>query len=363
MEPEVSNAIHMIEPWATTALTALTNLGQIEHSVNPVFTMQEEAPEKWETTVTGPKAAGDLDPVVANADFIVGGMVGEIPRTGEKIAVTSRAGTTLTVRRGVGTTPAAAIVSGDRIAFIGEALEEGQDNLDPRVRGTGSHDGYCQLFERVMGVTDIAELAGYRGPNERTRVNTNGVMEFKKGQNRAIVHGEPAIESSGPANSLPVYYSAGLRYYCSLYNQVNLGPTLTLAGLQNGLMFGTAHTNANVVTALTSERMWALLSQMPDFKDTIRTSQDNDTLGAVCSHIRFPGGRANILIDNSLVGQYWDTEFLVFQWSNFVLKEFQPLSAQEVDVQGASRSEWQYLRRVGLGCRQPIACSRLYLSR
>jgi hypothetical protein len=142
----------------------------------------------------------------------------KVPRTGEEMLVSSIATDTLTVVRGYGTTAATALVSGDELMIIGNALSEGSAAVASRTVKTSSRTNYLQFFSRTTGLTEIRSNTEEWGENEEDRQIKEARYEIMRDIEGAHLFGEPLadIQGSSPIDGSLVYTrykTGGLKYW------------------------------------------------------------------------------------------------------------------------------------------------------
>lgn len=358
LRPEIESRIEQMETDAAPTLTALTKVGAVKKVGAPEGKTQEEWPLRYDGVATAASAVGDTTIDVDDASFVIPGHIILNPATGEQMRVTSVTNNELTVVRSIGATPEAAIAAGDRLIYTSIATEEGQDAVQARMRMTDERTWYAQKIAHRMNVTDIMAFHAMYGPSEPDRINAQGVREFKKMQNRAILLNEPT-KYLGP-NSRTIYVTGGMRYWSSLYNNINMGGSLTYKGLcwALGRIFRYGDSKSRV--GLCSRRVWAEVSSLPEVMAQIRRTQDDKTFGGEITTIVVPGGRIVLAVDDSLEGDYTDNEILVVDFSKAELVEAEGYTTEQINTAGAYRKDWQIYRRIGLKCRMPIAWGRIY---
>ncbi len=365
VKPEVDEEIARLEPAEAPLDTLLRLAGRTGGIDNPEYHVQEESPINNKTTVTGAETAGDTTLVFDDASFMIPALVGKNLRTGEQFwfnntaVITTASGTVTNVVRGAGTTPAAAMVAGDEVVFTSAALEEGQDKLQTRARMTGSHINFAQMMEHGISISEQQALLGVFGPNERDRLNMQGTLEFRKQRNRALLLNEPFRDTTSGTQIL--YITGGLRYWASQFNNANVGPGITYDGIASALSRLNRHgggVSGRRYWGLTSQKIWNLISGLPEIRDLARTTPDDDTVGFEVSKIKFPGGMGMLAVDHNLE----DFDEIIWFDLNFVeVAQYIPTSVRlNVQTPGAHREEWQIFSQEGLKVKLPLATMRMY---
>ncbi len=362
LRPEVEDMINMIEPAETPLLSFFNMLGGTAKVINPLFHVQEEWPLRNRAIVTtGASSSQTATMVLDDVSFIIPFHVGIVQRTQEMFTVTSVDRTTRipTVVRAIGGTAGAAIVAGDEIIFTSTAAPEAHDPVQVTMRGTDMHENYCQKIHHVMSISDIMALHGVYGPMERDRLNTQGLLEFKKKQNRALML-HPGGSKATDASGLPQYVTAGLWYYCNLCNAINMGGGVSYQSISFAMQSIIRYGGAGNKMGFCGAKVWAVLSSLLPRTVTLMESQDMTTLGFEIKTIKFPGGTMNLVLDYTLEGAGYDDSLLVADMKYLGINEFEPMKTEMINTLGAGRENWQIFRRLGLKCKLPIAFGRLY---
>lgn len=364
IRPEVDADIALVEPAEAPLDTLLRLAGRTASIKNPVFNVQEESPIKNKTTMLGAEAAGDTTLDFADASFMVPTLVGKNIRTGEQFylsndsVITVATGAVTNCIRGFGTTPAAAMVAGDLVVFTSTALEEGQDKIQSRVRSTGSHQNFAQMIEHDISISEQNALLGVFGVGERERLDAQGILEYRKMRNRALLLNEPVQNTAG---TQVVYATGGLRYWASQFNNANVGPGVTYDVIAQALSQLIRHgggVQGRQVWGLTSQKVWNIISGLKEIRDLARTTPDDDTVGFEVSNIKFPGGMMRLAIDHNL--EDFD-EILAFDLNFLEVKQLIGTSVRRnVQTPGAHREEWQIYSQEGLAVKLPLSTMRLY---
>jgi hypothetical protein len=148
---------------------------------------------------------------VADGSKFKAGMVIQDVATGEQMRVTAVSGNNLTVVRGWGTTPAAAISNNDVIVILGNANAEGASVPQSLTSQAVKKVNYTQIFREpfeVTGTENATEI--YAGGNDLAKLREEHLQLHLKDIERAFFFGEPKEDTSG---SQPVRATGGLRYW------------------------------------------------------------------------------------------------------------------------------------------------------
>jgi hypothetical protein len=366
IKPEVANEIAMIEPGSSPILTMFNTLNRSVKVNNPEYDVLEEWPIGHILIETGAEAADADDIEFDDMTFLIPNSVIMNLRTGEHVYVSGvDASGANSITRSFGTTAAAAGLAGDRWMILSTALEEGQDPTRSLTREVNSHTNYAQGFEAKAAITDLASGQAVFGGPERVRLNNQIILQEKKYENRQFLLGEPGAatgDGSPITSNMRLYTTGGIRYWASLYNNINLGGGFTWKTLgramQNIIRFGGGNGQK---FAVTSQKVWMELSSLPEIRQLARTTPDASSLGFEITNIKFPGGRLGITVDYNLEEEFLNDELIVYDMKFLDLAVFEPFTAsQNIQTLGSHREEWSIHRRVGIRQRLPISSGRLY---
>lgn len=365
IRPEVDEEIAKIEPESApldTLLRLASNLGSVS---NPEYDVQEEHPLKHKTTVAVAATAATTTLDLDDVGFVIPTMIGMNTRTNEHFwvqndsVITAADGTITLVTRSFGQTAAQAMVVGDTIIFTSTALEEGQNKIDARMRTTGNHKNFTQFMEHGISLSTQQALLGVFGPNERNRLKDQGLLEYRKMRNRALLLNEPFKDTT--SGDQAVYSTGGLRWIASQFNNANVGPGVSYDVIAQSMTQVIRHgggVQGRTFWGLTNQKIWNIVSGLPEIRNNTRTTRDDDTVGFEVSHIKFPGGMLNLAIDHTL--EDFD-EMIVFDLNNISVAQYIAMSVRDaVQTPGSHREESQIFSQEGLKVRIPLTTARLY---
>lgn len=362
IRPDIASKIQRVEPQGTPLLTLTESVtGRVRSVHNRQFEVQEEWPIVNETTVTATEPAAETSIAVADGSIFRTGMTGFNTRTGDHFVVTTGGSTPLTVIRGTGTTAAAIWLSGDRLLSTGYALEEGQDKLAAWMRAPNMYTNYTQKFFHAAALTDVMMDSGFYGESENQRLNTQVILEFKKGIERGLLFGEPNKDTSG---THPRWNTGGAKYFCKLYNQVNMGGGVTVRSwahlLQQASRFG-SEGGQSFKVIMAGQKVHAILSELPHAMGIERVPMGTSKIGDDVTEIRFPGGTAALVLNYNFEGAGLDDVALILDPRYMGLAEFGTMEMENnVQTPGSQRKEWQLTRTLGLEVTLPAAFAYAY---
>lgn len=153
-------------PAGEAPLTALTSMLPSRSTNDPEFHYAVKGLHSSEVTINGAVASGSTALVVdaGHAQRVREGYVLRNMTTGEVMIVTADPTTTtgITVKRGVGTTAAAAIADNEVLTVIGSAYEEGARSPQALVEDETWFENYTQIFREPVELTRTAAKTALR---------------------------------------------------------------------------------------------------------------------------------------------------------------------------------------------------------
>jgi hypothetical protein len=191
--------VAVLETSSKPLTTLMNNLEKVVATDTPEPQHAEDELLPTIDLANGAHTAADNTIAVDNPAFYLVGDIIHIPRTGENMRVTAAPGTSpITVSRGIGQTPPAALVNDDPIWILGCALEEGANSRLALNTLEIPFTHYCQIIRNsIEGTgTQLAtrQLGGdYEDQAEKKLIEHKKSMEyfFKFGRwDRRTVNGE-----------------------------------------------------------------------------------------------------------------------------------------------------------------------------
>lgn len=155
-------------------------------------------------------AAGHL--AVDDADIFLPYDIVKNTRTDEIMLVTQVgvANNIITVRRGWGSSPAAAILDNDPMFKLGNAQKEGWDAPSSMVTAKSRLSNYIQIFSRTVELTTTANAVSTYGGNRRNYERKKVALELKRDLETQLLFGEPKLDTS---EGEPRYQTGGVLYF------------------------------------------------------------------------------------------------------------------------------------------------------
>lgn len=195
---DYSNDIALLEPDKQPLTVLLRRLNKVTTPSSVYHWFEDELAPKW-GKVTAEAAAGDTAITVNNASLFTPRDIIKNARTGEVMQVTAvnDASNQLTVRRGYGTTPAAAISEGDDVVILGNSNEENAKSPQVNLRQPVMRTNFTQIFRKPVSISRTASKERMRGQNERRRLQRKAGIEHAIDIERAFWFGEPKLDTSG----------------------------------------------------------------------------------------------------------------------------------------------------------------------
>jgi uncharacterized protein DUF5309 len=258
------------------------------------FTGAGFAPKWSSTTTTGTGTSVVL--TASTGGYFKPNDLVKVPRTSEVMHVTSVATDTLTVTRGVGSTVAAALVSGDDLVIIGSAWPEGGDIGTPQSFQEIWRFNYTQIFRNSCGATRTqSQTANYLG-EERARRRKETGIEHKIDIERAFLFGERNRHTTGiGSTNAPVNLTGGVRYWMGTggSSSTSVG-TLTEAEVWTFAESVFSHTGAgDTRTLYASSRFLSVLDQLGLAR--VMTSVSDETYGISVKQWKTSHGTFNVV--------------------------------------------------------------------
>lgn len=202
-------------------------------ATNPKFEwMEDDLLPRWDAI----NNASGYDNVatsiaVDNGSYFSVNDVVKIPRTGEVLLVTAISTNTLTVVRGYGSTPAAAIVDNDPTVIIGNANQEGSGTRALKSTQEVPKFNYTQIFKTPFGVTNTENATDMYGGKDLSYQQMKNGVQHRIDMARAFMFGERKEDTSG---GKPMRTTGGLLSFLNK-NNYDAGGQLTKAEFDNNI--------------------------------------------------------------------------------------------------------------------------------
>jgi len=116
----------------------------------------------------------------------------------------------ITVRRGWGTTEAAAIADNEYIYKLGSAMQEGYTAPESLITAKTPKTNFLQTFSKTVMLTQRAQNIDTYGGNRRNFERNKKGVELKREMESQLIWGEPKEDTTG---SQPIWQTGGVYYF------------------------------------------------------------------------------------------------------------------------------------------------------
>ncbi|HEX6972001.1 MAG TPA: DUF5309 family protein [Limnochordia bacterium] len=296
--------------------------------------------------------AGDTALVVDNAPFFRVDDLVKVTRTGEVMRVTAvDDGTnTVTVVRGYGTTPAAALVDNDELLIIGNAHEENADLPEANMPQVTKVRNFTQIFREPVEISRTLRNTRLRGPGEQTRQRRLAGIAHAVDIERAFLFGEPKEDLS---SGKPRRATGGLLHFLTA-NVLDAGGTLTETEWEQWLE-EVFRFDKSPKVLFASARLATVLNQFATGK--IRIMQPSQrTYGLAVMEYLSIHGRLRIIEHQLLTGDEYGGYGILVTMSNIRARPLQDSDTtlrRNVGDPGRDGFADEFLTEIGLEVRLP----------
>lgn len=209
---EVEDKIYFVDPEAAPLVSMTSKLKQTSNKQNIKFEYQTFTPRNpWSATTT--TGTGTTVAVTDGTQYQVGQVISCV-RTKEQMRIESISTNDLTVKRGLGDTVAAALVSGDIIVGHQPVFGELADAPTATWKDTSWVYNYCERFQISVQLSKAVLKTAMYGENPLAMEHKAKVQEYLRNQERSFIQGEryKGTCTIASANG-EVYVSGGARYF------------------------------------------------------------------------------------------------------------------------------------------------------
>lgn len=229
---DMGEEILELEPEATPLLVLTKHAGK-DSVDSPNYSWWEDGPRTRFDQLNGAIADGvDTTIPVDNGGIWAADDVGFVTSTGEQFRVVSVAANTLTVVRGVGTTPVA-IADNAEVMNIGSAAQEGALDKPARSSIPTEVTNYTQIFRTPVDATGTKRSSRERTrPHSVARARKKAGIEHAKDIEYALMLGRKAIDTTG---THPRRLTGGFDQFAT-QNITDMGGAMTEDELFSGLV-------------------------------------------------------------------------------------------------------------------------------
>lgn len=359
---DVADRIQYLDPDAAP-FTLILQKARSKAAMSDKFEwFEKDLPARWDQVNNGAGyTSGNTSIVVDNAAYFSVGDVINVPRTAEKMLVsTVTTGTqTLVVVRGVGSTAAAALVDNDDLQIIGNAYTEGSLSGAEKSHIETNPYNYVQIFRTPLGVTGTEmESQNYIGA-DRPRLRAEKNIEHRIDLERAMLFGERNIDVTSTNN--PRRYTGGLFYFLTgATNTKDFGGIMTEPEIESWLQDTFSHTGSGNSRLLLASPLWiTVLDQIAAAR--IMTSSGDTTYGITVKQWVTGHGTLNVvkerLFENGAGGNGYagfamalDLDRVMFRYMNNRNTKLR-VDIQAPDLDGVKD---EYLTEAGLQVANPL---------
>jgi len=219
LEPKyIYEAIALLMPEEATFMAFLANINKDKTVTAPTFYFYSVGTAKRWTAIN--LVAGYLSTdtalVVDNEEYGRAGDIVFVPRTGERMRISSitTATSTWTVTRSIGGTAAQALVNDDSLLIIGNSNEEGAPARPVKTEKETEYKNWLQIHRTPFGVTNTQDKSKQLSGNDLTRLRKEEMITHRKDLERIIIFGEQSEITTG---THPERTTSGIIEYLTKY--------------------------------------------------------------------------------------------------------------------------------------------------
>ena len=235
---DMDDRIAELEPNAAPLVVILKKLKKVQAISPKVEWLEHLLMPRYDVT-TATATAGATAIAVANAAYF---RVGDVIRdtfTGEAMEVTAVAAPNLTVNRGIGSVPAAAVGSGDEIFIVANVNVEGASLRTIKQTKLNNLSNFCEIVRTPMGITGTEAASKLYGGPDRNRLQATSGIEHMRDWEHICFFG--AKKEDLTTSGAPKRFAGGLLEFIQTNKTLTVG-TLTeaawVAFLRSGFRFG-----------------------------------------------------------------------------------------------------------------------------
>ena len=206
---DMSKKIYMLDPDATPFTSLLMQTGK-EQATQPKFEwLEDKSLVRYSKITTAESDTTETELVVEDNTLFIPDLVCKIMTTGEVVRVVS-VGTDnkITVKRGWGTTSAAAITKDAAIVILGLAAGEGTGAPTAQTTNLTNVFNYCQIFKNTVKTTGTRQAMALYGVDskgdqayQRAKVGKDHMKDIERafllGEKKEDLTGTEPVRSTG----------------------------------------------------------------------------------------------------------------------------------------------------------------------
>ena len=253
------------------------------------------------TTSTAGDLVGALLLTVGSTVGMTVGMILHNLRTRENMLISAvNSPTTITVTRGFGRIPAAALLAADRLVQVGTAFAEGSTRPSARQLATAYIPNFTQIFRNAWALTDTARAslseAGYSNIQESRK---DCSMFHSTDIEGAIIWGQPSMNTAG---ATPIHSTQGVMDAMMQYAPANVnlaGATTTykqlVALLTPAFQFSTDMSNSRTRVLFGDSHAIAVINDIGRASGQVYITQNENSFGMNFTNFKFYKGEVKII--------------------------------------------------------------------
>lgn len=350
---DMSDTIALLQPTATPLISLLKQLKRtVKPAINPRYAwLEDDLGQRWDMVNNGAgydNAATSI--AVDNGAFFAPGDVVKIPRTDEVMLVVSINVNTLTVKRGYGTTTAAAIVDNDPLVIIGNANEEGSGTRIIKTTNEVEVFNYTQIFKLPFGVTNTENASEMYGGSDLSYQQKKKGIEHMRDMARTFYFGERKEDVTGDA---PRRTTGGILSFMT-ENNYDAGGQLTESEFDTNVAEVIFRYGSSEKLMLCSARLLSVINSWGKGKLQVNLGAKKYGLNVV-QYIS-PFGILNLTYDPLLEGAVYGGYGVIIDTDNI---KYRPLKGRdtklETNIQANDEDQRkdQYITEAGIEVRLP----------
>lgn len=165
---------------------------------NPKFEwLEDDLLETWAKVDGAHSDTEDTSIAVTDGSIFREGDIVKVPSTGECLLIEAVSSNTLTVRRGWGSTAAAAIAAAAEILVIGSAMTENSERREVKSTLESNGYNYTQIFRTPIALSGTEAASKLHGGRDRAYQRRKASLEHKRDIARALYFGQRKEDMSG----------------------------------------------------------------------------------------------------------------------------------------------------------------------
>lgn len=190
---DFASGVLMVMPTGTAPLLALSSGTPKEKVTDTMFHWFEDTHISGRTQITAAAAAGATAIIVADGSYYTPNTILMVEETGEYLLITSTAGNTLTVIRGLAGTTPTAVTAVMNVQQIGRAFEEGSGMPTPVGQQGKPRINYVQIFRNAWAITGTAQQINFNTGSREAKNRRDCLTYHAEDIERALIWGKQAV--------------------------------------------------------------------------------------------------------------------------------------------------------------------------